>query len=92
LKGYVAFWKYDTFPYVLSGYITKMREDGSVETEGYGKGHWFMPFKILPPVSGGKLQADLKILELQYRNALLNLQEEWVKKRNALITVPKEKA
>lgn len=54
MKGYVAFWRYGLFPFVLSGHITKMREDGCVQLEEYGMGKWFMPFKILPTVTGGE--------------------------------------
>lgn len=43
----IAFWKYDTYPYVLYGTVTDMKGD-KVETKEYGKGHWFRPLVIYP--------------------------------------------
>ena len=56
----IAFWKYDIFPYVLSGEIEKELEDGLVRVVGY-TGMVFQPFLILPAKSGKELQKKLQI-------------------------------
>jgi hypothetical protein len=61
-----AFWRYDTFPYVLGGTVTKMLPSGRVETVEYGPGHSFMPIKILPRADGAALWQKLENLRSEY--------------------------
>lgn len=65
-----AFWRYDRFPYVLGGEIVRWREDGAVETKGFGPGQWFHPIKILPVEAGKKLRAELEALEEKQRKEM----------------------
>ena len=69
-----AFWKYDQFPYVLGGEISRYVEFNGrqmVEVVSYGKGHWFKPIKILPLAEGLEIQKKLNILASE-RDQLLN--------------------
>ena len=54
-----AFWKYDIFPYVLSGEIEKELEDGLVQIVGY-TGMVFQPFLVLPEKPGKELRKELQ--------------------------------
>ncbi len=65
-----AFWKHDQFPYTLGGTVVKMDEEGRVETVEFGKGYWFKPCKLLPLEQGKELNARLKKLEGEYREAV----------------------
>src|SRR5215208_5186423 len=64
-----AFWRYDSFPFVLGGPVTRMDEEGRVETENYGAGNWFTPARLLPRAAGEKLHGELKLLEAQHGEA-----------------------
>lgn len=37
-KGQYAFWKHDTFPFVLGGVVSNVLPSGNVEIESYGSG------------------------------------------------------
>lgn len=84
-KKLFAFWRYDQFPYVLCGPIMDMRDDGCVTVDGYGKGYWFAPFKILPEESGRELRAKLTQLEDDYKIAMDKLHQENVAKLKKLL-------
>lgn len=79
-----AFWRYDQFPFVLGGPVTRMDEDGRVETENYGTGNWFTPSKLLPRATGEKLHGELKLLEAQYREAEKLFRAQWNSMAKAL--------
>ena len=64
-----AFWKYDQFPYVLGGTVTKMNGDGSVQIKEYGNSS-FNPVKILPLEDGKKMQNALYVLQSKRDKAL----------------------
>jgi hypothetical protein len=51
----MAFWKYDLFPYFLSGEIAKIHDDGFVEPTAYG-GMRFRLLKVLPFEVGQSLK------------------------------------
>ncbi len=94
-QGLFAFWKNDTFPYLLGGNVTRMDYNGRVETSEYGKNHWFLPVKILPKGAGENLLAKLKELETERRASLDTFNEGWRKRLRDTIpcdlvqTVPK---
>ena len=75
-----AFWRYSSYPYVLGGTITKMRDDGFVETVEYGPGRGFNPVKILPLAQGKALMAKIEALRNAQREAVTKLDQEWRKK------------
>lgn len=77
MKGYYAFWRYDLFPYILGGTITKMKENGCVETVEYGKGNYFRPMKILPEDAGKELHEKIRILEKEHNAALKEFKADW---------------
>lgn len=62
MKELFAFWRYDSFPYVLGGHVTKMSESGLVETKEYGRQQWFRPIILLPKNTGEKIQSELRKL------------------------------
>lgn len=75
-----AFWSYDQFPYVLGGTVTKMFDDGTVETKEYGQGSRFTPIKIVPLKAGMIIQQDLdkkqKLLRISLEAVRLQANEE----------------
>jgi hypothetical protein len=66
----MAFWRYESFPFVLCGKIVKMKGDGKVETEEYGPGFWFKPIKIVPYDEGLMIKNRLKKLTQRYHTEL----------------------
>jgi hypothetical protein len=74
-----AFWKYDLFPFVLGGEVTKMHEDGLVETVGFGPGARFRPFLLLPLNAGQRLREKLDSLESEERKARKEHDDAWAK-------------
>ena len=73
----VAFWPYDAFPFVLGGHVTKMREDGRVETREYGTGQWFDPIKLLPVPAGEALMEQLKTMKFKRDTEMRGIDAEW---------------
>lgn len=67
--GLMAFWPSDEYPFLLYGVITRFKEDGMVETVGYGPGFYFRPAFILPITAGEQLVRDLKHLKQKYKDA-----------------------
>lgn len=77
LKGCVAFWPYDKFPFILGGHITEMNERGAVETREYGPGFFFKPIKILPAKAGEAALAKLEELRAKHDRARADFDREW---------------
>jgi len=75
-----AFWSYDKFPYVLGGTVTKMHDDGTVETKEYGQGSCFTPIKIVPFKAGIIIKQDLdkkqELLRISLNAAVMKADEE----------------
>lgn len=80
----IAFWRYDQFPFVLSGEVVKMNDEGKVTTKEYGIGFWFNPIKILPLAAGKKLSEALRKLTRDYSAAANKFEAEWRGKATAL--------
>ena len=78
---FTAFWKYDLFPFVLSGTVTQFSEDSKkVQTEEYGVGHWFTYNRILPNPLGKEVAEKLQTLRLEKRVAQEELDKEFKNK------------
>lgn len=75
-----AFWRYDQFPYVLGGTVTKMFDNGTVETKEYGRGSCFTPIKIVPLKAGMIIKRDLdkkqELLRISLEAVQLQADEE----------------
>jgi len=72
-----AFWRHDTFPYVLGGRANKMKEGGKVQVPSYGVGYWFTPFLLLPVAEGEELHARLKAFSGEHNKAQRAFIDEW---------------
>ena len=83
-----AFWKYATFPFVIGGEITRMLDNGMVETKQFGKGMFFEPFKILPLKEGEKKLAAFKRLKHEYDLSHTQFREEWFEQAEKIFFVP----
>lgn len=83
-----AFWKYDLFPFVLGGEITRMDNDGYVETVGYGPGFLFKPIKILPLEEGKRIAMLLTELKQEKMDAQAALDKMFLDKLGQIITIP----
>lgn len=87
INNLFAFWKYDMFPYLLGGTITKMRDDGYIQTVEYGPGNYFKAIKILPLKAGKQLQDKLCKISRDREVELKNLYSEWDKKLKDIIKI-----
>lgn len=83
-----AFWRHDVYPYVLGGEITNMREDGMVEVAGYGPGHWFTPFKIVPLEQGKRVARALESIRAEFQEEKRKLNKKYLEERERIITIP----
>ena len=81
----MAFWRYDCFPFVLCGKIVMMKNDGRVETEEFGRGSWFKPFKIVPYDEGLMIKNKLAALEKRYNSELKKFKDEFGKAAKDII-------
>lgn len=79
-----AFWKYDQYPYVLSGTVAGVppSNTNAVETVEYGKGWHFKPIIILPDDEGKVISDKLCELRAQYDQELDALRERYIRLRN----------
>ena len=68
-KLMMAFWKYDQFPYLLGGTITKVMDDGIVKIHEYGNS-CFRPVFIVPKSQGEELLNELENLRKKHRQEL----------------------
>lgn len=73
----VAFWRYDHFPFVLGGHVTKLRGDGAVETRQYDLGNFFKPFRILPKGKGEEALVQLHNIREEHNKATRVFNKEW---------------
>ena len=80
-----AFWPYDDIRGVLGGEVTKIYDDGSVETEQFGVGYSFKPIAYLPQKEGAKLCEDLKNLKASYQAAINDVNTHYKNLRNKLL-------
>lgn len=87
--GNVAFWRYDKYPYLLSGEISKITSSGkSVEIESFGFGYVFTPAFCLPRDEAEFCNKNLKELAIARCKELDLIKEKYVRLAN--IVLPKE--
>ena len=92
LATLVALWTYDQFPYLLGGHVTRMDPDGAVETREFGKGHWFIPIKLLPAPAGEALLEQLKTLKAKRDTEMRAIDVEWRRELEKLCPFVKGKS
>lgn len=69
-----AFWRYDHFPYTLSGPVTQIHDDnGNVSVEGYD-GMTFKPLALIPGKRGEELHQWLKAAATSYQEMTESLE------------------
>lgn len=61
-----AFWRYDRFPYVLSGVVEEQLEDGRVKVRGY-TGMVFRPLYLASGAAGERLDREVRRVSAAYR-------------------------
>lgn len=79
MRRLFAFWKYDLPPYVLGGEVTRMNDNGAVETQNYGRNNWFKPIKLMPVKQGRILLERLEKREAEHRKAERELHDKLLK-------------
>lgn len=84
-----AFWEYSIFPYTLGGVVTKILDNGKVETEGFGPGAYFTPYLIVPKAAGLLIHERLRKLEAEHTRELRNFHTDW--KRRIAHEIPELK-
>jgi len=67
-KKLYAFWKYDTFPYVLGGEVKDINNKGLVYIVSYLG--WFKPIIILPLEDGKIIHEKIKSISDDYTNEM----------------------
>lgn len=88
LRGLYALWRYDSYPYVLGGTVTRMDQMGAVETREFGVGRWFKPLKILPIKEGRALRKQFEKLREEFRQAEEKQKDDFIVKAMALCQEP----
>jgi hypothetical protein len=75
-----AFWKYETFPFVLSAPVVgDIRKGGLVKVEGYGD-MLFMPIALLNDEEGWQLSCVIDAIRIDYEVALRDLHNKMLKR------------
>lgn len=77
-----AFWRYDSFPYMLGGEVERMLPSGAVYIAAY-RGS-FMPIKLLPLAEGKALWEKLETLRSECKGAHFAVDMEYTAKLEAL--------
>ena len=75
-----AFWSDSAFPFATGGTVTKMKNDGSVETVEFGCGYWFKPRVIVPYEVGKTMKIVMKGLEKQHSESIKAVTEDFCTK------------
>lgn len=73
---YMAFWRYDQYPYCLYGTVVEMVSNGCVRVQEYG-GQWFTPFAIVPKKVGEIKARNLDDLHNAYARELEQIQQKY---------------
>lgn len=75
MKNLMAFWNYDIFPYVVSGKVEKINEDGSIQSLG---NHTFKPIIILPESNGREIQKEIDIIKSKFEKEKKELHKKYI--------------
>ena len=86
--GLVAFWRYDLYPFFLSGTIKKVTSLGYVETREYGPGFAFLPIYVCSVKRANEYRQVLFELEVAHREAQRAFDSEWRKKIEDNLPLP----
>lgn len=81
-----AVWKYDLYPFRLTGKIEKVNDDGTVEVDGYGKMR-FRPRKVISDEKGKELEKLISDLREEKRKIVDKIHEEGALKIVKLIGI-----
>lgn len=74
-KSY-AFWRYDKFPYVLGGIVTKLLPTGNVEVEGFGTNTTgFKPIMVIPQERGRIIAKNLERLKASRDQQIADIEQ-----------------
>ena len=84
IQGLYAFWKYDQFPYIIGGEVSKINGKGHVYAPSYQS--WFVPLKILPIIEGKELGIKIKELTEEYKREEIRLKDIYVDKLKKLVS------
>lgn len=80
-----AFWRYDSYPYVLGGIVNRIDGRGLVSPIGY-TGMWFKPLVIVTKSVGQSLMNRLVTLRTDKDRAQRKLDREWLQKVEELLS------
>jgi hypothetical protein len=77
VSGLFAFWRFDSYPYVLGADVTRMDDEGNAYAPSYQS--WFHPIKVMPTKAGKALNARLEQMRAEHRAAHALLDAAWNK-------------
>jgi len=83
-----GFWKYDLFPFLLGGEITKTKIHDSkkcVESKEYGIGYYFLLDFSTSNKKGRKLLKELNILKTERLEEISTLDKKYKKKLKIIL-------
>lgn len=72
----IAFWRYDLFPYCLSGKVVDKDSDGRVQVVGYAD-MLFTPMLITSDRRGKRLQDKIGVIQKNYQDELERVHREY---------------
>ena len=78
-----AFWRYDLFPFVLSGVAKSVDERGVADVESYG--HRFQTAFTIRGREGRQLHEDLNELRAEHQAAVSELNDDFGRRRDNLL-------
>jgi len=67
MREMYAFWKYDLFPFMLYGRVTKFMDNGRVQVKAYGV-YSFLPIAILDGAKGRAAIKKIEVLRTEHYN------------------------
>lgn len=82
----MVFWKYDQFPYMISGHLKRVSKDGFMVEGYYGIFSKDSFLFALPKIKGEMLRAQLIALKQSYQNAISFVEAGALRTRDDLIS------
>ena len=80
----MAFWKYDTYPFLLWGEVDKIDHNGNVQTKEYPH-YRFPPVKVFDYDQGMVIAGQLEVLKNEYQSKLSEIGSEYGDKLNKIL-------